>query len=177
MAAAVGEPAPGFSLPGTDRTDAGRRTYTLEEFRGRPVVLVFYPGDNTPVCTRQLNAYTSDIEAFEGVGAQVLAVSPQSVESHDEFSCKQGGFAFPLLADEDKAVGEAYGPHAGLAALADVSPDLPRYAAVSAYLHERAGDLEHAARLYAEAARAATSVPERDHLTREAARVRQLLRP
>ena len=109
MTAAVGEPAPAFSLPGTDRTDAGRRTYTLEEFRGRPVVLVFYPGDNTPVCTRQLNAYTSDIETFEGVGAQVLAVSPQSVESHDEFSCKQGGFAFPLLADEDKAVGEAYG--------------------------------------------------------------------
>ena len=109
MAAAVGEAAPGFSLPGTDRTDEGHRTYTLEEFRGRPVVLVFYPGDNTPVCTRQLNAYTSDIETFDGVGAQVLAVSPQSVESHDEFSCKQGGFAFPLLADEDKAVGEAYG--------------------------------------------------------------------
>jgi hypothetical protein len=58
-----------------------------------------------------------------------------------------------------------------------VNPDLPRYAAVTAYLHERAGDLEHAANLYAEAARAATSVPERDHLTRSAARVRQLLRP
>ena len=51
------------------------------------------------------------------------------------------------------------------------------YAAVRAYLLERAGDLEHAAELYAEASRAATSVPERDHLTREAARVRQLLRP
>ncbi len=48
---------------------------------------------------------------------------------------------------------------------------------MTAYLHERAGDLEHAAELYAEASRAATSVPERDHLTREAARVRQLLRP
>lgn len=57
------------------------------------------------------------------------------------------------------------------------APDLPRYAAVTAYLHERAGDLEHAAELYAEASRAATSVPERDHLTQEAARVRQLLRP
>lgn len=109
MAATVGEPAPDFSLPGTDRTEAGRRTYTLAEYRGRPVVLVFYPGDNTPVCTRQLNAYTSDIEAFEGVGAQVLAISPQSVDSHEDFACKQGGFAFPLLADEDKAVGEAYG--------------------------------------------------------------------
>jgi RNA polymerase sigma factor (sigma-70 family) len=75
------------------------------------------------------------------------------------------------------AIGEADGARAGLAALAELNPELPRYAAVSAYLHEQAGDLEHAAELYAEASRAATSVPERDHLTREAARVRQLLRP
>ena len=74
------------------------------------------------------------------------------------------------------AVGQADGPQAGLAALADLDPGLPRYAAVTAHLHERAGDLEQAAELYAEASRAATSVPERDHLTREAARVRQLLR-
>jgi predicted metal-dependent hydrolase len=58
-----------------------------------------------------------------------------------------------------------------------VNADLPRYAAVTAYLHERAGNLKLAAELYAEASRAATSVPERDHLTREAARARQLLRP
>ena len=109
MPAVVGEPAPPFSLPGTDGTDGGRRTYSLEELRGPPVVLVFYPGDDTPVCTRQLNAYTADIGAFEDVGAQVLAISPQSVESHEGFSCRQGGFGFPLLADEDKAVGEAYG--------------------------------------------------------------------
>ena len=74
------------------------------------------------------------------------------------------------------AIGEADGAPAGLAALAEVSPELPRYAAVAAYLHERAGDLERAALLYAEASRAAVSSPERDHLTREAARVRQLLR-
>jgi RNA polymerase sigma factor (sigma-70 family) len=74
------------------------------------------------------------------------------------------------------AVGEAAGPRAGLAALADVNPDLPRYAAVTAYLHERVGDLEHAAELYAEASRAATSVPERDHLTRQAARLNAQLR-
>ncbi|HEY0498574.1 MAG TPA: DUF6596 domain-containing protein [Kutzneria sp.] len=73
------------------------------------------------------------------------------------------------------AVGQADGPHAGLKALADLDPSLPRYAAVTAYLHERAGDLQQAADLYAQAAKAATSVPERDHLTREAARVRQLL--
>jgi predicted RNA polymerase sigma factor len=74
------------------------------------------------------------------------------------------------------AVGEADGPRAGLAALDDVSPDLPRYTAVTAYLHERDGDLERAAELYAAASRSATNVPERDHLTRQAARVRQLLR-
>ena len=74
------------------------------------------------------------------------------------------------------AVGEAQGPRAGLAALVEVSPDLPRHVAVTAYLHERAGDLERAAALYAEASRAATSVPERDHLTRKAAQVRQMLR-
>jgi predicted RNA polymerase sigma factor len=74
------------------------------------------------------------------------------------------------------AVGEADGPQAGLAELSKVDPDLPRYTAVRAYLLGRAGDLEQAAALYAEASRAATSAPERDHLTREAARVRQLLR-
>jgi RNA polymerase sigma factor (sigma-70 family) len=75
------------------------------------------------------------------------------------------------------AVGEADGPQAGLAALADVDPGLPRYVAVTAHLHERGGDVERAAELYAEAAHLAASVPERDHLTREAARVRQLPRP
>jgi len=70
------------------------------------------------------------------------------------------------------AVGEADGPRAGLAALAEVDPGLPRFAAARAYLLERTGDLPAAAELYAEAARAAASVPERDHLTREAARVR-----
>ena len=105
----IGAAAPAFSLEGSDNTDVGRRVYTLEEYRGRVVVLVFYPGDSTPVCTRQLNAYTEDIASFEEAGAQVLGISPQSVQSHDDFSCKQGGFAFPLLADTDKAVGDAYG--------------------------------------------------------------------
>jgi thioredoxin-dependent peroxiredoxin len=109
MSVEVGGPAPDFTLPGSDSTESGRRDYSLAEYRGQVVVLVFYPGDNTPVCTRQLNAYTEDISSFTEAGAQVLAVSPQSVASHDEFSCKQGGFGFPLLADADKAVGDAYG--------------------------------------------------------------------
>jgi peroxiredoxin Q/BCP len=109
MTATVGRPAPPLELPGTDGTDDGRRTYSLAAYAGRPVVVVFYPGDNTPVCTRQLNAYTESIDEFRAVDAQVLAVSPQSVDSHESFSCKQGGFAFPLLADEDKVAGEAWG--------------------------------------------------------------------
>jgi peroxiredoxin len=109
MGAEVGGRAPLFTLAGSDNTEAGRRDYSLSEFKGQVVVLVFYPGDSTPVCTRQLNAYTEDIETFTEAGAQVLAISPQSVQSHDDFSCKQGGFAFPLLADTDKVVGDAYG--------------------------------------------------------------------
>ena len=71
------------------------------------------------------------------------------------------------------AVGEADGAQAGLAALRDLDPDLPRHRAVSAHLHEKAGDLEDAARLYAEAAALATNVAERTHLSRQAARLRR----
>ncbi len=106
---AIGEAAPDFTVPGTDGTDEGHRDYTLSAYRGQPVVLVFYPGDNTPVCTRQLNSYAEEIDEFRDVGAQVLALSPQDVASHDEFAEDQGGFGFPLLADTDKAVGQSYG--------------------------------------------------------------------
>ncbi|WUU25313.1 RNA polymerase subunit sigma-24 [Kribbella sp. NBC_00662] len=74
------------------------------------------------------------------------------------------------------AVGEADGPQAGLTALAELDPALPRYTAAAAYLHERAGDPATAARLYAEAARAAPNLPEREHLTRQAARLNTQLR-
>lgn len=102
----IGDPAPDFTLPGVDGADTGK--WTLSELRGQPVVLVFYPGDGTPVCTRQLVTYTDEIAAFADVGAAVLAISPQSVESHQGFAADNGGFAFPLLADEDRVVGEAY---------------------------------------------------------------------
>lgn len=106
---AVGDPAPDFTLPGTDGTASGHRDHTLSSYRGEVVVLAFYPGDNTPVCTRQLNTYSAEIADFDEVAARLLAISPQSVESHDGFAANQGGFAFPLLADTDKAVGRAYG--------------------------------------------------------------------
>lgn len=100
----VGDPAPDFTLEGT-----GGDTYTLSDYRGRAVVLAFYPADNSPVCTVQLNSYSREIDEFDGLDAQVLGVSPQSVDSHEKFSAKQGGFAFPLLADTEKVVGRAYG--------------------------------------------------------------------
>ncbi|MEA3217990.1 MAG: hypothetical protein QOJ19_4146 [Acidimicrobiia bacterium] len=109
MSLGVGDQAPDFELEGTDGTFSGRRRYRLSDFRGRPVVLIFYPGDDTPVCTVQLTQYTEDFPAFEERGAQVLAMSPQSVESHERFSRNRGGFAFPLLADSAKDVGRLYG--------------------------------------------------------------------
>jgi peroxiredoxin Q/BCP len=103
MSVAVGDKAPDFTLPGT-----GSRSYSLSEFRGKPVVLVFYPGDDSPVCTKQLNSYNNELEQFSGVGAQVIAISAQDMASHDKFANKHG-FQFPLLSDPDKAVAEAYG--------------------------------------------------------------------
>ena len=107
MAVTAGDIAPSFDLAGVH--DGRRRTYTLEEFAGRPVVLAFYPGDNTPVCTVQLNTYTNDMRQFLALDAQILAVSPESFDSHEDFAAKQGGFAFPLLADEDLALATDYG--------------------------------------------------------------------
>jgi peroxiredoxin Q/BCP len=103
MSVGVGDRAPDFTLPGT-----GDREYSLAEFAGQPVVLVFYPGDDTPVCTKQLNSYNNGLEQFEELDAQIIGISPQSVDSHEAFSGKHG-FQFPLLADTDKAVAAAYG--------------------------------------------------------------------
>jgi len=105
----IGAVAPSFTLPGTDGTEAGRHDYTLADYAGQPVVLAFYPADHSPVCTIQLNSYTDDIGQFDDVGAQVLALSPQSIGDHDEFAELNGGFGFPLLSDADKVVGQTYG--------------------------------------------------------------------
>lgn len=105
----VGAPAPPFTLEGTLGTAETRRLFTLDEFRGDPVVLVFYPADASPICTAQLTTYTNDIDRFGELGAQVVALSPQGVAQHEEFAAQHGGFAFPLLADVDRDVGTAYG--------------------------------------------------------------------
>ena len=86
MAIGIGDNAPDFSLPGT-----GGTTYSLSQFRGQPVVIVFYPGDDTPVCTKQLNSYNDELDAFNGVGAQVLAISAQDMSSHEAFAERPRG--------------------------------------------------------------------------------------
>jgi thioredoxin-dependent peroxiredoxin len=100
---AAGDPAPDFTLPGT-----GDREYRLSDYRGQPVVVVFYPGDDTPVCTVQLRSYSDGMAGFDELGAQVLAISPQDVASHERFAASYG-LRMPLLADTERDVAERYG--------------------------------------------------------------------
>ena len=103
MSINVGDQAPDFTLPAT-----GGHDVSLHDFAGRPVVLVFYPGDDTPVCTKQLNSYNDELGQFEALDAQVLGISAQGLDSHEKFSGKHG-FKFPLLADTDKKVAGLFG--------------------------------------------------------------------
>jgi peroxiredoxin Q/BCP len=103
MSVGVGDRAPEFSL-----SAAGGGTVSLSDFAGHPVVLVFYPGDDSPVCTKQLNSYNDGLEQFEALDAHVVAISAQSIASHEAFTAKHG-FRFPLLADTDKVVAGLYG--------------------------------------------------------------------
>lgn len=103
----VGDPAPDFELSGT-----GGKTYRLSDYRGRKLVLAFYPGDFTMVCTKQFCSYRDEGDRLDAVGADVLGISPQSVDSHERFS-KEKSLNVPLLADEDRAVARAYGVVAG----------------------------------------------------------------
>lgn len=109
MGVAVGEAAPLFSLPGVDGATGEATTIALADLRGAPVVLAFYPADNSPVCTTQLGDYTAQFALFEDLAAQVVAISPQSPDSHRRFAESEGGFGFPLLSDEDKEVARRYG--------------------------------------------------------------------
>ncbi|HEX4670448.1 MAG TPA: peroxiredoxin [Solirubrobacterales bacterium] len=103
----VGDPAPDFELPGT-----GEKTYRLADYRGRKLVLAFYPGDFTAVCTKQFCSYRDQSDKLDELGADVLGISPQSVDSHERFS-EEKRLNVPLLADEDKSVARAYGVLAG----------------------------------------------------------------
>jgi peroxiredoxin Q/BCP len=103
----VGHPAPDFELPGTTGT------FRLSDHRGERVVLLFYPGDGTPVCTRQFCSYRDHAEDFAGLGATVVGISAQDVESHERFTSKHS-LTVPLLADARGSVAKAYGAHSRL---------------------------------------------------------------
>jgi len=106
----VGQDAPDFTLPGIE--NGAKRDYTLSEFRGKKVVLAFYPGDNTPGCTRQMCSYRDNLSELTDTGAVLLGISPQDVDSHEKWAEKRG-FHFPLLADTEKQVIELYGVKGG----------------------------------------------------------------
>ncbi len=99
---AVGTQAPEFSLP-----DESGQMRSLSEFRGKKVVLIFYPGDNTPVCTTQLCNYRDNYDAFKERGIELLGISTDGVKSHEQFAGKYA-FPFPLLSDADKTVHKLY---------------------------------------------------------------------
>jgi peroxiredoxin Q/BCP len=97
-----GDPAPDFELAGTDGP------FKLSEQRGKRVLLLFYPGDNTLVCTRQFCSYRDHAEDVSGLGAVIVGISNQDLDSHANFVAKHG-LNIPLLADEDGAVAKSFG--------------------------------------------------------------------
>jgi peroxiredoxin Q/BCP len=109
----VGDPAPAFTLPGMTVRDGARvdDEYALSAEIGRTVVLAFYPGDATPVCTAQLCSYQEELDEFEDLGAVVWGVSPQALDSHETFA-RGSSLTFPLLSDTAGTVIRDYGVRA-----------------------------------------------------------------
>jgi thioredoxin-dependent peroxiredoxin len=103
----VGEQAPDFELEGTNGH------FKLSEHRGERVVLLFYPGDNTPVCTKQFCSYRDRPDEFAALGATVVGISAQDLASHEGFIGKNN-LTVPLLADTDGAVAKLYSAHGRL---------------------------------------------------------------
>jgi peroxiredoxin Q/BCP len=100
----VGDIAPDFSLPSTDGS-----VISLAQFRGaQPVVLYWYPKDDTPGCTTEACSFRDNLAALQGKGVAVLGASPDSVKSHQKFATKFS-LNFPLLADEGAVVAQRYG--------------------------------------------------------------------
>lgn len=105
MTLTTGTHAPDFTLPAW--ADGGATSCTLSAQRGTPVVLAFYPGDGTPVCTKQLCSYQDDLSLLTDLGAVLWGISTQDVASHEKFATRRQ-LTFPLLADTDKQVHRAY---------------------------------------------------------------------
>lgn len=106
----IGSLAPDFTLPGVvvEGDEAITRHFTLSERRGTPLVLAFYPADNSPSCTAQLCSYQDELEEFQKLGAEVWGISRQNQSSHERFA-RSKRLGFPLLADERGDVVSAYG--------------------------------------------------------------------
>ena len=103
MSIRIGQQAPDFSL-----LDEHGGQFTLSAQSGQRTLLVFYPGDDTPVCTRQLCDYRDGIETFAGLGVNVVGISRDDAESHRRFR-QRHDLPFTLLSDTDMAVSEQYG--------------------------------------------------------------------
>ena len=104
---APGDPAPDFEATTTD----GKRV-SLEDYRGRKLVMYFYPKDDTPGCTKQACSLRDHDKEIRAKGAEILGVSTQGEESHRQFT-KKYNLSFPLLADTEGKVGRAYGTLGG----------------------------------------------------------------
>lgn len=120
--AGVGEPAPDFALP----TGEGK-VWRLSDHKGETVVLLFYPGDNTPVCTKQMCSVRDHWSDYMGTGAQIVGISTDTVESHKGFAAKHS-LPFPLLSDPGEEVIRAYGvrswlPHRSARAVVVINPE------------------------------------------------------
>jgi peroxiredoxin Q/BCP len=102
MAPKLGDIAPDFELAGTDGP------FKLSDHRGERIVLLFYPGDFTPVCTKQFCSYAERPDDMAELDATVVGISAQPVEKHEQFR-SANAIPVPLLADEDKKVAKSYG--------------------------------------------------------------------
>ncbi|MCU1589643.1 MAG: peroxiredoxin [Frankiales bacterium] len=111
MPPAPGRPAPDFTLEGV--ASGERRSFSLADAKGSCLVLAFYPGDDTLVCTKQLCSYQDDLARLTDLRAQVWGISSQDLDSHERFAAKRA-LTFPLLADTDRAVQKLYGVAAPL---------------------------------------------------------------
>lgn len=108
----LNQPAPDFSLP----TNTGEGNISLSDYRGKWVVLYFYPKDFTPGCTLEARRFQQDLPKYTAKNTQVLGVSADDVDSHAEF-CDSEGLKFPLLADTTGDVSKAYGSWMGYVSL------------------------------------------------------------